>query len=122
MELLRISLYVHLQIDIRCIGVIRRVHDVYPIKTRLCHLCGILQAAYAAIPFVMFGSAGGIIVGNASIAITLVYIGLFSNSKKTFNKMIEEEKEQKIEEQRIAKEKKSEPINIAARYLRLLKR
>jgi len=36
--------------------------------------------------------------------------------------MIEEEKEQKIEEQRIAKEKKSEPINIAARYLRLLKR
>lgn len=40
------------------------------------------QAAYAAIPFVMFGSIGGIIVGNASIAITLVYIGLFLTQKR----------------------------------------
>jgi len=42
----------------------------------------VFQAAYAAIPFVMFGSAGGIIVGNASVAITLVYIGLFLTQKR----------------------------------------
>ena len=42
----------------------------------------IFQAAYAAIPFVMFGTAGGIIVGNASIAITLVYIALFLTQKR----------------------------------------
>ena len=42
----------------------------------------IFQAAYALIPFVMFGTAGGIIVGNASIAITLVYIALFLTQKR----------------------------------------
>ena len=42
----------------------------------------IFQAAYAVIPFVMFGTAGGIIVGNASIAITLVYIALFLTQKR----------------------------------------
>ena len=42
----------------------------------------IFQAAYAAIPFVMFGVGGAIIVGNASIAITLVYIALFLTQKR----------------------------------------
>lgn len=42
----------------------------------------IFQAAYAIIPFVMFGAAGGLIVGNASIAITLVYIALFLTQKR----------------------------------------
>ena len=42
----------------------------------------VFQAAYAAIPFVMFGTAGGLIVGNASVAITLVYIGLFLTQKR----------------------------------------
>ena len=42
----------------------------------------IFQAAYAAIPFVMFGTAGGLIIGNASIAITLVYIALFLTQKR----------------------------------------
>jgi len=42
----------------------------------------IFQAAYAAIPFVMFGTAGGLIVGYDSIAITLVYIALFLTQKR----------------------------------------
>ena len=42
----------------------------------------IFQAAYAAIPLVMFGASGAIIVGNASIAITLVYIALFLTQKR----------------------------------------
>jgi hypothetical protein len=42
----------------------------------------IFQAAYAAIPFVMFGASGAIIVGNAGIAITLVYIALFLTQKR----------------------------------------
>ncbi len=42
----------------------------------------IFQSTYAAIPFVMFGAAGGLIVGNASIAITLVYTALFLTQKR----------------------------------------
>ena len=42
----------------------------------------IFQAAYAAIPFVMFPSSGAIIVGMDSIAITLVYVGLFLTQKR----------------------------------------
>lgn len=42
----------------------------------------IFQSAYAAIPFVMFGGSGAIIVGNASIAITLVYVALFLTQKR----------------------------------------
>ena len=42
----------------------------------------IFQGAYAAIPFVMFGGSGAIIVGNASIAITLVYVALFLTQKR----------------------------------------
>jgi len=42
----------------------------------------IFQATYASVPFVMFGTAGGLIVGNASIAITLVYIALFLTQKR----------------------------------------
>ena len=42
----------------------------------------IFQFAYAAIPFVMFSGSGAIIVGNASIAITLVYVALFLTQKR----------------------------------------
>lgn len=42
----------------------------------------VFQFAYAAIPIVMFGTAGALIVGYGSIAITLVYIGLFLTQKR----------------------------------------
>jgi len=42
----------------------------------------IFQITYAAIPFVMFGAAGGLIVGYGSIAITLVYVGLFATQRR----------------------------------------
>ena len=42
----------------------------------------IFQFAYAAIPFVMFEGSGAIIVGNDSIAITLVYVALFLTQKR----------------------------------------
>jgi hypothetical protein len=42
----------------------------------------IFQVSYAAIPFVMFGAAGGLIVGYDNIAITLVYVALFLTQKR----------------------------------------
>jgi len=42
----------------------------------------IFQFSYAAIPFVMFGGSGAVIVGNASVAITLVYAALFLTQKR----------------------------------------
>ncbi len=46
----------------------------------------IFQLAYVALPVAMFGSSGTSIVGMGSIAITLVYVGLFTTQKRYLNR------------------------------------